>query len=182
MDSDLSPGSASARIKRLFRENCKMRAETNQSGQTRARGAAEYVAAFSRNWRRSRPYLPLVWNVHVEWKLRGEIGAELIEHVTKAQGLPQPASTPMSGCSRHAAQQRRAVSKWRFSDACGRPHDWLRIPVISALPKPKSRKSATETEPSAVYLALIFNPDEPNAFFCLQSVETPATDLIIRTY
>jgi hypothetical protein len=31
-----------------------------------------------------------------------------------------------------------------------------------------------------VYLALIFNPDEPNAFFCLQSVETPATDLIIR--
>ena len=31
-----------------------------------------------------------------------------------------------------------------------------------------------------MYLALIFNPDEPNAFFCLQSVETPATDLIIR--
>src|ERR1700738_2353442 len=50
--------------------------------------------------------------------LRGEIGAELIEDVTKAQGLPQPASTPMSGCSRHAAKQRGAVSKWRFSDAC----------------------------------------------------------------
>src|ERR1700730_10241394 len=90
------------------------------------------------------------------------------------QGLPQPASTPMSGCSRHAAQQRRAVSKWRFGDACGSDcraiccaSQWLFF-------------SATETEPSAVYLALIFNPDEPNAFFCLQSVETPATDLIIR--